>query len=136
MRYGDIQCDGGVVMCLLPRSITDQAGRGMTVVLHELRGSPMCPVATFLDYGKLWGTRSGPLLLHEDATFLSPFEFMQVFRNCLVCLGRDGTVYSSHSFRIGVATEAAQWGLALELVKKIGQWEFSQYKLYVRLHLL
>ncbi|OCT96202.1 hypothetical protein XELAEV_18013877mg [Xenopus laevis] len=41
------------------------------------------------------------LLVHEDDSVLSKFQFVAVFRKCLVGLGLQGKEYASHSFRIG-----------------------------------
>jgi hypothetical protein len=36
------------------------------------------------------------------------------------------------SFRIGVATTAAEWGIEDSVIKMLGRWESSAYQLYVR----
>lgn len=104
-----MQLSGVSLQCFLHWSKIDQADRGMRVVMHELMGSPMCPMA-FLKYGELHGVGLGPLLVHETGTFLSKFQLIQVFRKCLVGLDKHSGAYSSHSFRMGAATEAAQLG--------------------------
>lgn len=136
LLFEDVRANPGVLMCWLPRSKTDQEGKGVSLVLRELRGSAVCPVSAFLAFVAVRGTASGPLLVHDDGTFLSHFQFIQVFRKCLVRLGRDGAEYCSHSFRIGAATEASRWGLGPDVVKKIGRWESNRYSLYVRPNLL
>lgn len=44
--------------------------------------------------------------------------------------------FSSHSFRIEIATEAVRCGMDAEVVKHIGRWELQRYQIYVRPHLL
>lgn len=136
LLFENMRCDAGSLVCWLPRSKTDQTGRGMSVPLGALRGSFMCPVAVFRAYVELRGSSVGVLLRHADGTFLSRFQFVQVFRKCLSRLGLEGAEFSSHSFRIGAATEAARWGLSPASVQKIGRWESHRYRLYVRPHLL
>lgn len=96
------------VECRVRRSKTDQLGRGVSLVLQELRGSPMCPLLVMANYLARRPQIPGPLLVHSDGFFLSVFQFVQVFRRCLVRMGREAKDFSSHSFRIGAATEAAR----------------------------
>lgn len=136
LLHGDVRCDGLGLHCLLRRSKTDQEGRGVAVSLRELPGSSMCPVQVFRDFLALRPSGPVPLLVHADGTFLSTYQFVQVFRRCLARLDLEVKEFCSHSFRIGAATEAARWGLGPELVKRIGRWESDRYKLYIRPHLL
>lgn len=73
----------------------------------------------------------GPIaiLVHEDGGALSKFQFVAVFLKCLEDLGFSPSDYSSHSFRIGAATEAVRWSLPPEAVKRIGRWESARYKI-------
>lgn len=98
------------------RSNTDQCGRGATVSLHSLAGSLMCPVWFFQAY--LAFRPCGPLLLlvHKDGSFLSRFQFVQVFQRCLWQSSFNATEFRFHSF--GTATEAVGWGLSTDVVKK------------------
>lgn len=122
--------------CCVRRSKTDQEGKGAVVALHELAGSDMCPVQAFRFYSSLRNLTPGPLLIHEDGSYLSRYQFVQVFRKSLNRIGVDPGAYSSHSFRIGAATEAARWGLGSDLVQKIGRWESNRFRLYICPHLL
>lgn len=106
------------------------------LLLHQLPGSDVCPVRCFQAFVAVRPGGPPPLLVHEDGSFLSKYQFVQVFRQCIRGLGREYMQFSSHSFRIGAATEASRWGLPAEMVKKIGRWESARYRLYVRPHLL
>lgn len=132
----DVRCQGGSLACVLRRSKTDQERRGSLVSLRALDGSPMCPVQGFVAFMGVCPVGPVPLLIHEDGSFLSRFQFVQVFRQGLERLGVDPAGYSSHSFRIGAATEAARWGLSPETVRRIGRWESERYRLYVHPQLL
>lgn len=74
----------------------------------------------------------GVLLVHEDGSCLSRYQFITVFRRCIQGLGLLPVEFCSHSFRIGAATEAARWGLSEEVIKQIGRWETARYRSYVR----
>lgn len=132
----DVCLKGCVLECVIRRSKTDQLGRGARVVLQQLLGSPMCPVRVVQDYLEVRDCCGGPLLVHKDGSFLSTYQFVQVFRKGLERMGLVAKEFSSHSFRIGAATEAARWGLGPEAVKRIGRWESERYKIYVRPQLL
>lgn len=136
LRFEDVFLMGGSLDCYLRQSKTDQVGRGSTVSLHCLAGSDMCPVQLFSEYVFLRGSAPGPLLIHGDGLYLSRFQFTQVFRQCLQDMGLPSREYSSHSFRVGAATEAARWGLSDDIVRRIGRWESNRFQLYVRPHLL
>lgn len=59
-----------------------------------------------------------------------------VFKKCVALGGYDPDSFSSHSFRIGAATEAARVGLSQESIKRIGRWDSDRFRLYIRPHML
>lgn len=69
----------GSLECFLRWSKSDQTGKSVTLFLHELRGSLMCPVQVFRTYEELRGTLPSSLLVHENGAFLSQFQFIQVW---------------------------------------------------------
>lgn len=64
-----------LVECLVHRSKVDQVGKGATVCPYRLHGSS---VGALRDYLNLRKGILGPLLIHEDGSFLSRFQFLQV----------------------------------------------------------
>ncbi|KAM3918946.1 uncharacterized protein RB166_013684 [Leptodactylus fuscus] len=136
LRLADCVVREGVLSCVVRRSKTDQVGRGLVVRLHPLAGSCVCPVACFESFLARRPSGGVALLIHENLSCLSRFQFVQVLRRGLDLLGLPAKDYSSHSFRIGAATEAARWGLPEDLIKRIGRWESDRFRLYVRPHLL
>ncbi|XP_073507068.1 uncharacterized protein [Phyllobates terribilis] len=113
-------------------SKTDQFRKGCKVVLFAVAGSDMCPVRCLSKFGLGVVGFKSPLLVHEDGSFLSRFQFVTVLKKCLEAGGISPKDYSGHSFRIGAATEAARRGLGDELVKKIGRWESIRFRSYIR----
>ena len=134
--FQDVRVEGDRVVIMLRRSKTDQVGRGIRVVLYALPGSEVCPVRTVGEFVCVRPIGLGAFFTHRDGTFLSKFQFVQVFRKCLCAAGYDGKRYASHSFRIGAATETARCGLDEAAVRKIGRWESRRFRSYVRPHLL
>ncbi|KAM3932751.1 uncharacterized protein RB166_005789 [Leptodactylus fuscus] len=136
LLLGDCRVSGGVLVCRIRRSKTDQEGRGLVVRLQRLPGSVVCPVGCFEAFLCLRPTGGLPLLVHRDLSCLSRFQFVQVLRKGLSVLGLVPGDFSSHSFRIGAATEASRWGLPAEVIRRIGRWESDRFRSYVRPHLL
>lgn len=57
-----------------------------------------------------------PLLVHQDGSFLSQYQFVAVFCLRLASECLHTPEYSSHSFRIGEATAAACWGMGSKMI--------------------
>lgn len=96
---------------MLRRSKTDQLGKGRKVQLYSITGSPLCPVDLVRRFLTVRLDVGGPLLVHAEGTPLTRFQFVAVFRKCLITLGLGHAEFSIHSFCIGAATEAVRWGL-------------------------
>lgn len=103
-------------------SKTDREGRGCSISLFAVPGCEVCPVRCLQEYRRGTNWAGGPLLRHEDGTFLPRFQFVAVFKKCLRSLGMDPRDFTGHSFRIGAATEAARLGMSDEVIKRIGRW--------------
>ncbi len=57
---------------------------------------------------------------------------MAAVREALRTAGVDPSRYAGHSFRIGVATTAAQQEIQDSLMKALGRWESAAYTVYIR----
>ncbi|KAM4017655.1 uncharacterized protein ACNLHF_023442 [Anomaloglossus baeobatrachus] len=136
LMFEDVQVSSSQVECRIRRSKMDQLGRGRLVVLYAVPGEELCPVRLVERFMAVRGGLPGPLLRHLNGSFLSRFQFVAVLRLSLCNAGERPEEFGSHSFRIGAATEAARWGLGDEVVKRIGRWESSCFRRYVRPQLL
>lgn len=125
-----------LVSVVVRKSKTDQAGKGVILELFRGELAGLCPVTAVSQLMAVRPNREGPFLMHKDGSYLSRFQFIAVFRKCLKAAGLDPRQFGSHSFRIGVATEASRWGLGAKMIKRIGRWESNQFRLYVRPHLV
>lgn len=63
---------------------------------------------------------------------LTKYQFNAVLKRSLLSLGLGGFKVSTHSFRIGAATEAARLGLDESVIMRLGRWESRCYSIYVR----
>ncbi len=57
---------------------------------------------------------------------------MKAIREALMAMGLDCSLFVGHSFRIGAAAVAAQWGVQDSLIKTMGRWESTAYLCYIR----
>lgn len=130
--FQEVQWEEEGVAIFLRKSKTDQGGRGRMVRVYPIHGSPQCPVSTVKEFLKVRPNVQGPFLIHLNCSMLSRFQFGAVFRKCLQGLGLVEKEFSSHSFRIGAATEAARLGMDVEVIKRIGRWESNRFQSYVR----
>ncbi|XP_053323805.1 uncharacterized protein LOC128497668 [Spea bombifrons] len=111
LLFSDVLLRDRSVSLLVRRSKTDQLGRGFRVCLFGLEGSDLCPVRCLRSFLAVRPPGDGPLLVHVNGSSLSRFQFLAVFRKCLLACALNPGEFGTHSFRIGAATQAARWGL-------------------------
>lgn len=70
--------------------------------------------------------------MHENNSPVTKFQFIRVLNKCLEFLHLDSFQASSHSFRIGTATAAANMGLDKTKINRIGRWKSNAYASYIR----
>ncbi|XP_044132709.1 uncharacterized protein LOC122925411 [Bufo gargarizans] len=136
LGFSDVMVSNDKVEILVRKSKTDQYGRGQVVSLHSWVGSEFCPVKLVRCLYEMHPSKCGSFLMHQDSSPLTKFQFSAIFKKCLGKLGLSSAKFSSHSFRIGAATEAARFGLDDSVVKRIGRWESNRFKIYVRPNLM
>ena len=112
-------------------SKTDQFRQGSTVALGST-GSDLCPVAALFDYLSLRGSSEGPLFQLEDKSPLRRRTFSVKVQQALSAAGFDGSMFNSHSFRIGAATTASAVGVPETTIKQLGRWRSSAYQSYIQ----
>lgn len=78
----------------------------------------------------------GDFFIHKNRSVLTKFQFNFILKSSLRYLNLDVFNFTSHSFRIGAATEAARLGLDSSLIKRLGRWESDRYRIYVRPNLI
>ena len=115
----------------LRQSKTDQFGAGMTLYLGRT-GDKLCPVAAVLAYLAIRPSSAGPLFICADGSTLSRPKLVRYLRQTLQVAGIDATLFSGHSFQIGVATAARQ-GLSDSLIQTFGRWKSSAFTSYIRI---
>ena len=99
-------------------------------------GSSTCPVKAmhkFLVSRRLYS--HGPLFTFSSGDLLTRSAISTTTTSLLIAAGIDAGAYSSHSYRIGAATAAAEAGLPDHLIKTLGRCEApttTAYQGYIR----
>ena len=112
------------ITVFVPRSKTDTSNKGFRINFI-CNGSNVCPFCTLLDYFRhlKCSNSNQPLFQLSNGKALSRILFVQKTKSVLAKLGMDCKAYSSHSFRSGGATSAAQVGLKDWQLKHLGRWK-------------
>ena len=114
----------------------DQDRRSATKILVGATGTNTCPVRamqTFLRAAT--HPRSTPLFTLSSRQYLTRTRLTTCLLSLLEASGltpKQAAQYSSHSLRIGAATEAAAAGLPTWLIQKAGRWQSDAYRRYIR----
>lgn len=85
------------------------------------RSDPVCPVTAVLAYLMLRSKGPSPLFRFEDGRPLTRTWMVQEVKRGLKEAGTSSSVISGHSFRIRVATTAAEQGVAVLAIKDLGR---------------
>lgn len=110
------------IVITLPRSKTDQEGRGRSVAIPCVSG-PICPVAALDEWLQASGIGGGPLFRPVSKagrvleSRLSGSAVAIIVKHRVAQIGLDPTRYSGHSLRVGFATSAAAAGLPVWKIK-------------------
>jgi integrase len=110
------------IVITLPRSKTDQEGRGRHVAIVRV-GGPICPVAALDGWLTTSGITDGPLFRSVSKAGrvlgkpLSASAVAIIVKQRAAQIGLDPQRYSGHSPRAGFATSAAAAGLPVWKIK-------------------
>lgn len=117
----------GSIVVKLKKTKTRQRHQPMEVIIPAKPDSPLCPVQAMAAYLHLRPARLG----QSSALFCSnvrmaPYSARHLnsdLKNLLTAMGvPNASSFSSHSFRIGAATEAAVGGATLGQLQALGRW--------------
>ena len=128
----DITTNRRSLSARLKRSKTDRFGKSATVLIGAT-GSCTCPVRAMGKFlAARWLQPPGPLFMLKSGDFLTRTDISRTTKHLLHAAGIDPEPYSSHSYRIGAATAAADAGLPDHLIKTLGRWRSNAYQTYIR----
>lgn len=126
----DVESTSEAVILTLKSSKTDQFRSGNEVRLAP-SGKSVCPFRALNQHLQNCVARNKPLFSFVDNTYLTRQIFSKLLKSLLPqSCNKDS--YSSHSFRIGAASCAADKQTPVWLIKALGRWSSDCYQDYIR----
>ncbi|XP_057211677.1 uncharacterized protein LOC130567514 [Triplophysa rosa] len=127
--------DSETISYFLKQSKMDQTRKGYTIYIFNLQ-SQIQPYQTLLAYLQFRKSQakspSDPLFVDDSNRPDTPFWFQKHLKSVLLQSSIPAGHFSSHSFRIGAATTAAQKGLSQSQIQALGRWTSEAFKSYIR----
>lgn len=127
--------DSETISYLIKQSKTDQAKKGHFIYIFKL-SSPIQPYQAVLEHLRLRNSQAKsprePLFIDDTKKPVSRFWFQKHLKSVLQSSGIPAKHFSSHSFRIGAATSAAQKGLSKQQIQTLGRWSSEAFQSYIR----
>jgi hypothetical protein len=106
----------------LSSSKTDQLHEGSELILQRRQGHVDYPWSLVIEYINSRQPLCGQLYCHVNGTPLTRTQFVFILKKCLLIIGIDSKRYSSHSFRIGAATNLAVDEASDGVIRNVGRW--------------
>jgi integrase len=138
MEYQQIEIGEHGAAIQIPRSKTDQEGRGRRILIARTPGA-LCPIAALQAWLLKVGITEGPVFrpLMRNGKLrkgrISPGAIASIVKQRMSEIGRNPTGYSGHSLRAGFATRAARLGLQKWRIKaQTGHLSDSALERYIR----
>lgn len=127
--------DNETISYFIKQSKTDQTKKGHFIYIFNLQ-SPIQPYQTLQSYLHFKNSQtkspSDPLFTDDSNHPVTRFWFQKHLKLILIQSGIPAEHFSSHSFRIGAATTAAQKGLSQQQIQALGRWSSEAFKSYIR----
>ncbi|GAV06504.1 hypothetical protein RvY_16479 [Ramazzottius varieornatus] len=133
LQFRDVKVKQQSISLLLRTSKTDQYAKGNKIRIPAT-GRSVCPVAAIREYLQLrpdTETQDGPFFVRLRSAPLTRSFFASTLKSCLSGFP-NASRYSTHSFRIGAATEASRQGLNPDEIRQAGRWKSTCYAGYIR----
>ena len=118
-----------LIKLYIKQSKTDPFRQGVDIYLRAT-DTPICLVSALIPYLAKRGAQQGPVT--KDKVYLTRVLFSKKLGNILDLLHINSQQYSTHSFRIGAATTAAQALIPDALIKMLGRWRIEAYQRYIK----
>lgn len=138
VKVEDVRINGKLVVTL-PKSKTDQEGKGMTKHILPLPGSELCPLAALRDWLDAAHITSGYVFrrvdrwghVHEDA--ITSQLVANIIKDLAKKAGLEWRNLSGHSLRAGFVTAAHLAGAdTLDIMQQTGHKRSETVKEYIR----
>ena len=83
-------------------------------------------------YLSLRPNKNGPFFINENGLSITRPQLVKVLKSQLTHLNYDATLYNTHSFRIGRASDMATEGYSENQIAMVGRWNSDAYKRYIK----
>ena len=114
----------------IKHSKTDQLQQGHNIYLGKT-GHIICPVKAMTSYLAIRGSHSGALFVQENGMALTRRSFSSAVKAVFGKLQLKYNEFNTHSFRIGAATTAKEFGISDLHIKILGRWKSDAYQSYI-----
>ena len=128
----DVEVTPEAITVNLKSSKTDQFREGNKVRLAP-SGKSICPFRALKNHLAKCSTQNKPLFSFVNNTYLSRQMLSRILKS-LLPQSCNPQLYSSHSFRIGAASCAADKNTPVWLIKSLGRWSSDCYQDYVHVN--
>jgi integrase len=131
LKKKHINFDGTFMHLRVPKSKTDQLGKGRWIPIDSTRGDA-CPVQNmknWLEYNKM--DKEDWLFPRENGASINSGDVNTLVKKVAVVAQLKGR-YTGHSLRIGGATAALKGGLSIDQIRSIGDWTSDAVLFYLR----
>lgn len=128
----DVEVIPEAITVNLKSSKTDQFRVGNIIRLAP-SGKSICPFRALNNHLENCKSQSKPLFTFVNNTYLTRQIFSKIVKS-LLPQSCNPRLYSSHSFRIGAATCAADKNTPVWLIKALGRWSSDCYQDYIRVN--
>ena len=105
----------------------------LTPTFHlQPTNSKYCPVNALSSFLAMRPKVQGPLFIFKNKKPVSRQNVSLFLKTCLKLQGFNDKYYSTHSFRIGRATQLAKENIHDNIIKSTGRWKSQAFQGYVR----
>ena len=113
--------------------VSHKYSKGETTIAIKVGHIPAyCPIRSLLEYLKLRSQTPGPLFLLETGSPLDRATIAKCLSSSLANSGLQSNLFSTHSFRVGRATDLALSGVSESLLRETGRWSSNAFLKYLR----
>lgn len=120
----------GISSAVVTFSTFKHSKQPATFAIAPQPGSVFCPVKGLVEYIRFRGNSPGPLFRHCNGSPISLRTYQKILADVSIAAGF--APFTTHSFRIGRATELFHSNHSPEQIKRIGRWNSAAYRQYIR----
>lgn len=114
-------------------SKTNQAGAPTVLRIPAASNPSLCCVRAVKHYLGIRPPHARYFFCHASGAPLTRSQFSGILTKAILAIGLPTQLYSSHSFRIGRASDLAAKGVSSDIIKKLGRWRSDTVDKYIRL---